>query len=71
MKIASSAGLLACWEHDDALRLTDLVGNVLSDIGTGKNELHGMTEQFRQSVCGRLGGIDDAKAADPAYRTRI
>ena len=58
-KVTSDAGLLAYRELDDALGLTDMVGDVFSDSRAGKNGRHGMTGQFRQSVVGRLGGYDD------------
>ena len=43
------------------------------DIRTGKNGWHGMTEQFRQSLFGRVGGYEDVNDAerlgrDPAMR---
>jgi len=72
-KITSDAGLLAYRELDDALGLTGSAGDVFRDNRTGKNGWHGMTELFRQSVFGRLGGYEDVNDAerlgrDPAMR---
>ena len=67
-KVTSDAGLLAYRELDDALGLTDMVGDVLCDSRTGKNGRGGITGQFRQSVFGRLGGYDDVNDADRQWR---
>ena len=63
-RIATDAGLLAYRELDDALWLTDMVGDELVDPRTGKNGQHAMTGLFRQSVFGRLGGYEDVNDAD-------
>ena len=63
-KVTSDAGLLAYRELDDALGLTDMVGDQLVDPRTGKNGLHAMTGLFRQSVFGRLSGYEDVNDAD-------
>ncbi len=63
-RITSDAGLLAYRELDDALGLTDMVGDELVDPRTGKNGQHEMTGLFRQSVFGRLGGYEDVNDAD-------
>jgi len=63
-KVTSDAGLLAYRELDHALGLTDVAGNLFQDSRTGKNERHGMTGQFRQSLFGRLGGYEDVNDAD-------
>jgi hypothetical protein len=63
-KVTSDAGLLAYRELDDALGLTDMVGDELVDPRTGKNGQHAMTGLFRQSVFGRLGGYEDVNDAD-------
>src|SRR5829696_161673 len=72
-KVTSDAGLLAFRELDDALGLTDLAGEVLTDTRTGQNSRHTLSAQVRQSVFGRLAGyeaVDDADrlAHDPALR---
>ena len=60
-RITADAGLLAYRELDDALGLTDMVGDDLVDPRTGKNGRHALTGLFRQPVFGRLG---------PGYLTR-
>ena len=63
-KITSEDGLLVFRELDDALGLTGLAGQVLSDPRTGRNGRHGLTAQFRQSVFGRLAGYEDVRYLD-------
>ncbi len=63
-KVTSDAGWLATRELDDALGLTDMVGDELVDPRTGKNGQHALTGLFRQSVFGRLGGYEDVNDAD-------
>jgi hypothetical protein len=58
-RITSDVGLLAYRELDDALGLTDMVGDELVDPRTGKNGQHEMTGLFRQSVFGCLDGYED------------
>ena len=67
-KITSEDGLLVFRELDDALGLTGLAGQVLSDPRTGRNGRHGLTAQFRQSVFGRLAGYEDVNDADRLCR---
>ena len=72
-RITTDAGLLAYRELDDALGLTDMVGDGLVDPRTGKNGRHALTGLFRQSVFGRLGGYEDVNdvdrlGRDPAMR---
>ena len=63
-KVSSDAGLLAYRELDDAVGLTEIAGDALTDTRRGKNGRHGLVGQFRQSVFGRLGGYDDVNDAD-------
>jgi len=63
-KVTSDAGLLPYRELDDAVGLTEVAGDVLTDIRRGKNGRHGLVGLFRQSVFGRLGGYDDVNDAD-------
>jgi hypothetical protein len=63
-KVTSDAGLLPYRELDDAVGLTEIAGEVLTDTRCGKNSRHGLVGQFRQSVFGRLGGYDDVNDAD-------
>ena len=51
-------------ELDDAVGLSEIAGDVLTDTRRGKNGRHGLVAQFRQSVFGRLGGYDDVNDAD-------
>jgi hypothetical protein len=75
-RVTSDAGLLAVRELDEALRLTDQAGELLSDSRTGKNTRHGLAGLLRQSVYARLAGYEDvndqeALARDPAMRAVI
>ncbi len=63
-KVMSDAGLLVYRELDDAVGLTEIAGNVLTDTRRGKNGRRRLVGQFRQSVFGRLGGYDDVNDAD-------
>ena len=63
-KVTSDAGLLPYRELDDAVGLSEIAGDALTDTRRGKNGRHGLVAQFRQSVFGRLGGYDDVNDAD-------
>ena len=63
-KVTSDGGLLACRELDDALGLSEVAGDVLTDTRTGANGRHTLVGQFRQSVFGRLAGYEDVNDAD-------
>jgi len=71
--VTSDAGLPAYRELDDALGLTALAGEMLSDTRTGKNGRHALVGLLRQSVFGHLAGYEDVNDAerlrhDPAMR---
>ncbi len=59
--VPRSLPTLACCRTGDALGLSEIAGDVLTDTRGGKN---GLVGQFRQSVFGRLGGDDDVNEAD-------
>jgi len=74
--ISSAAGLLPYRELDDALELTELGGEVLSETRRGKNTRHLLVGLLRQSVFGRLAGYEDVNDAerlsqDPVMRTIV
>jgi hypothetical protein len=67
---------LACRELDDALGLSEIAGEGLTDPRTGANGRHTLVGQFRQSVFGRMAGYEDVNdadrlARDPAMRSVV
>src|SRR5215210_4349561 len=63
-KVTSDAGLLAFRELDDALGLSELAGEALTETRTGQNSRHTLIAQLRQSIFGRLAGYEDVNDAD-------
>src|SRR5918994_3033002 len=63
-RITSDAGLLAYRDLDDALGLTDLAGDVLSECRRGTNTRPLLTGLLRQSVFGRLAGYEEVNDAE-------
>lgn len=63
-QLSSDGGLLVMRELDDALGLSDLASESLSDSRHGKNTTHRLDGLFRQSVFGRLAGYEDVNDAD-------
>ena len=55
-KVTTDAGLLAVRELDEALKLTEMAGEMIQDNRTGKNVRHELTSLLRQSVYARLAG---------------
>jgi len=72
-QITTDTGLLAYRELDEALRLTEMGADVLSDSRLGTNKQHLLVPLLRQSVYSRLAGYEDVNdaerlAVDPAMR---
>ena len=72
-KVTSDAGLLAYRELDEALGLTEIGADVLTDSRLGSNKQHQLVPLLRQSIYSRLAGYEDVNdaerlAVDPAMR---
>jgi hypothetical protein len=63
-QITTDAGLLAYRELDEALGLTELGAEVLTDSRLGSNKQHGLSPLLRQSIYSRLAGYEDVKDAE-------
>jgi hypothetical protein len=75
-KVTSDAGLLAVRELDDALGLTEMAGEELSETRTGRKYRHELSALLRQSVYARLAGYEDVNdhenlTRDPAMRAVV
>ena len=75
-RITSDAGQLAYRELDDALGLTDLAGDALSECRSGRNTQHLLAGLLRESVFGRPAKYEDVNDADrlahdPAMRAVV
>jgi len=72
-KVTSDAGLLAYRELDEALGLTEMGADLLTDSRLGNNKQHLLVPLLRQSIYSRLAGYEDVNdaerlAVDPAMR---
>ncbi len=70
-QISSDAGLLSYRELDNALGLSALAGNALSEVRRGKNTRYLLTGLLRQSVFGRLAGHQDVNDAERLSRDPV
>ena len=70
-RVTSDAGLLAFRELDDALGLSELAGQALADLRTGRNGRHSLIAQFRQSVFGRLAGMAASASQMGRFETSV
>jgi len=75
-RVTTDAGLLAVRELDEALGLTKMAGEELSEMRTGRNVQHELAGLLRQSVYARLAGYEDvndqeALTRDPAMRAAV
>ena len=74
--ISSDAGLLACRELDEAVRLTAMAPAYLQEMRTGRNVQHELVPLLRQSIYSRLAGYEDNNdaerlAMDPVMRAVV
>ncbi len=72
-QITTDAGLLAYRELDEALGLTEMGADLLTDSRLGSNKQHLLVPLLRQSIYSRLAGYEDVNdaerlAVDPAMR---
>jgi hypothetical protein len=63
-KVSSDGGLLAYRELDEALHLTEMARELLTDLRTGDNIQHDLVALLRQSVLSRLAGYEYTNDAD-------
>ena len=62
-KVTTDAGLLAYRELGEALGLTEMSEEVLTDSRLGSNKQHQLVPLLRQSVYSRLAGYEDVNDA--------
>ncbi len=67
-KITSDAGLLAYRELDEKLGLTEMAGQLLTELRSGRNVQHHMVPLIRQVIYSRLAGYPDTNDADRLAR---
>ena len=63
-KVTSDAGLLAYRELDEALGLTEMGADLLTDSRQGSNKQHLLIPLLRQSIYSRLAGYEDVNDAE-------
>ena len=63
-KVTSDAGLLAYRELDEALGLTEMGMDLLTDSRQGMNKQHLLVPLLRQSIYSRLAGYEDVNDAE-------
>lgn len=63
-KVTNGAGLLAYRELDEALGLTEMGSDLLTDSRQGNNKQHLLVPPLRQSVYSRLAGYEDVNDAE-------
>jgi hypothetical protein len=63
-KVTTDAGLLAYRELDEALGLTEMVAELLTDSRLGRNTQHQLVPLLRQSIYSRLAGYEDVNDAE-------
>ena len=72
-QVTTDAGLLAYRDLDEALGLTEMGADLLTDSRLGTNKQHLLVPLLRQSIYSRLAGYEDVNdaerlAVDPAMR---
>ena len=63
-KVSSDSGLVTYRDLDQALQLTAMATEALTDFRTGDNVQHDLVALLRQSVFSRLAGYEDTNDAD-------
>ena len=63
-QVTSDAGLLAYREFDEALGLTEMGADLLTDFRQGSNQQHLLVPLLRQSIYSRLAGYEDVNDAE-------
>ncbi|MEE9294846.1 MAG: transposase [Phycisphaerae bacterium] len=63
-KVSSDGGLVTYRDLDEALQLTAMAKEKLTDFRTGDNIQHDLVALLRQSVFSRLAGYEDTNDAD-------
>ncbi len=72
-RVTSDGGLIVVRELDEQFGLSELIGDHLVDLRTGRNTQFLLADLLRQSVYSRLAGYEDLNdaarlSADPTFR---